>query len=492
MKGLAGAIFLLLLFSALHAAPPSNFATGLPARIGVPNATFYQTPSLLHTWAVLNNPSNGTQEIYLLVLRNLTWAPERALGTLAPGETRNLSIDFTARYDGQAHTEHEYVLIAAANGAALGRHFVIEEDWTPYIYQTKGELHQTAQLFIPLIGILTVLLVVLLALWGYHSKAPGAYEGEYTLRSLFLPALSGQPLGEDIADLLEHPLFWLVELGLLLGMAALIGLGLSGPGSLDVLLLTALGALAAPLIYFMAIWAYNEWVEKMPLRFFTAAFLWGCMAAMATLLVNILYGPGISQALGLDVATTAVVTAVVITPILEETLKGLGLLALSGHHEFSDALHGILLGFCVGLGFSFVENWFYFAAKTDPLQMGLLAWVALAAYRTLFNSISHACFTSAIGGYLGWAKSREWGHLMRLAFIPGLLVAAVLHAMFNLTAIWDGFSALSGDVPTYLFNPVLVLVLLAITGASLMLARDDYFKRLQAPAPAPRPKKKAR
>jgi len=56
-----------------------------------------------------------------------------------------------------------------------------------------------------------------------------------------------------------------------------------------------------------------------------------------------------------------------VSPVVEETFKGIGILFMSGHHDYNDALTGLLLGFTCGAGFAFVENLFYFSFKTKPI-----------------------------------------------------------------------------------------------------------------------------
>ena len=82
-----------------------------------------------------------------------------------------------------------------------------------------------------------------------------------------------------------------------------------------------------------------------------------------------------------------------------------GVLTLSGHHDYNDTLTGLLLGFSCGVGFAFIENWFYFSAKVNPFDIGFLAWGQLIIYRSFFNTLAHGCFTAATGTLIGFLKS---------------------------------------------------------------------------------------
>jgi len=97
------------------------------------------------------------------------------------------------------------------------------------------------------------------------------------------------------------------------------------------------------------------------------------------------------------------------------------------------------------------------------LQMGIGAWAGIIIYRSFFNSIAHACFSGTLGATLGWAKEHHsWGKLSAVIFVPGVATAIVLHSIFNITAIMDGFEALSTTFPVYRYNPTMIITLLSI------------------------------
>ena len=167
-----------------------------------------------------------------------------------------------------------------------------------------------------------------------------------------------------------------------------------------------------------------------------------------------------------------------IAPIVEETLKGLGVLFMSGHHEYNDTLTGLLFGFTCGVGFAFIENWFYFSSKVNPFDVGLVSWGALILYRSFFNTLAHGCFTAATSTAIGYLKSVErLKRFAQLAFIPGLFLAVAIHAIFNLSALADGFAISSQQVPFFIFNPMLIILLTAMFFLVLVLAIIDEKKR---------------
>ncbi len=465
----------------------SAFAADLNADIRVQNVTLNDTTVRFMVWGTVRNTGQTDWQLHLISNHPESggWKYEQLLGVLQPGSSYNLTEYFEARYSGQAHASTQYALVASGDVVAHGEYFELSEDWTPYITRTRQQLTDMAMLFVPLAGGVIVVLIVLLAEWGYASTAPeeAGGEAEYNLRTLLLPDLHKASFWTVLANALSHPLAWLVELGALGAMAILLQASLSsrmGDGSAAAVWLISLaGAALMPLLYFVLAWAYNEMVERMPLRFMAGMFMWGIAAATLALVLNTVQMQLLGALLDGQTMLLAVLTIALVAPLTEELLKGLGLLAIRAHHEFADAMHGLHLGFAAGVGFAFVENWFYLASRTDPLQSGLGAWLGLALYRSLFNVLAHGSFSAVLGAALGWSKSQAWGRILLLVFISGVVMATILHSLFNLTAISDSFQAISADFPVFGFNPLMTLTLAAMLAVLAWAATLDYRRRMK-------------
>ncbi len=462
----------------------AEFAADMPAAISITNSSLDETT--VRYIVSIDVTNNGAQDwdIHLISHQADGWTYERLLGVVQPGTSGRFTQTFWAKYSGETKASTQYAVVAEGDVVFHGRYFNLAEDWSAYEQKSRAELTSMAAVFIPVFGGVIILLLILLAEWAYSSHSDGRYRDEYTVRSFFVPRVAGRPLAEALAGVLAHPLVWLVELGALALMASIIWTGLSAhlapEKAMPTFLLSLLGAAIMPLVYFILAWAYNEWMEKMPLRFMAGMFIWGIMAAVLALVLNTWQVQALAPLLGRDTMVVAIVTVALIAPLIEELVKGAGLLALRGHHEFADALHGLHLGFAVGLGFSLVENWFYLASKTDPFQNGLTVWVGLGVYRSVVNAVAHGCFSAALGASLGWAKSQKWGRFALLAFLPGLVMAVVLHSLFNLTAIADSFRVLSADFPSFGFNPLMTLALLVVVAILSAGAASDFRRRKAA------------
>ncbi len=468
------------------AARLSTFASDLDAEVHVQNTILNDTTVRFAVWSQIRN--TGTQDWELHLISNPQdgkgWRYERFLGVLQPNTSYNFTQYFEAYYTGTLKTRSQYAIVAAGDTVAHGVYFDLAEDWSPYVARTRSQLTDMAMVFVPVSGGIILLLIVILAEWGYSSRAPeeGA-QREYTVRTFFIPLWKGRSFWQIVADLTAHPAVWVVELGVLGLMASLLWSGLNArmtDGSAPMIWVLSLAAAALmPMIYFVLAWTYNEVVERMPLRFMAGMLMWGIFAACLALVLNTVQAQMLAGWLGADSVLYTVVTIALMAPLIEETLKGLGLLLIRQHHEYADALHGLHLGFAAGIGFSFVENWFYLASRTDPLQSGVSAWIALALYRSLFNALAHGCFTALLGAGLGWAKAQRWGRMSILVFLPGLVLAVVLHSLFNLTAISDSFQALSAQFPVFGFNPLMTLTMVGMMALLAVAATMDYRRRLK-------------
>jgi len=294
-----------------------------------------------------------------------------------------------------------------------------------------------------------------------------------------MPNVADRPFEEKMADLIMHPVTLLFELACVGVLVWIMWESLSQSAGADdagkIMLLTAIGSLAIPLLYFIAAWYFEKREEGTPLRFFVGMFVWGMFAAFLSLLVS---SGVISELKGYDIAPYVIIATMLVSPIVEETFKGMGVLFMSGHHEYKDTLTGLLFGFTCGAGFAFVENWFYFAFKTNPFDMGLFAWGSLILYRSFFNTLAHGCFTAAVSTPIGYARSvKKLKSVARLAFVPGVFLAIAIHAIYNMSALADSFMIGENSVPFYVFNPMLIILLATVFFLVLVFAVIDEKRR---------------
>ena len=112
-----------------------------------------------------------------------------------------------------------------------------------------------------------------------------------------------------------------------------------------------------------------------------------------------------------------------VAPVNEELLKALVVVALVGAHRIGFLVDAAICGFAVGTGFGMAENLYYV-----HLLPG--AGPGLFLVRGFGTALMHGGAT-AIVGVLGLASLERRPDAWVRAFLPGLLLAVILHSAFN-------------------------------------------------------------
>ncbi|VVB98812.1 Protease prsW family protein [uncultured archaeon] len=472
----------------------ADFSNGLAADIAVQDAPLVQSPQIVTVTISADNPQGEAMPLYVLrqdVASDGTkqWEVVKLIGALAPMNRTTVQLDIELTYPKETHRNTRYAIVGrASDGQLYGSYFEINEDWSQYERNINDNLSAAIATYVPILGGLLIILLIIMVQVAYSSKSKGVLPGEYTMKTLIFPEVEGRPFEEKIADLMINPILIAFELACVGVLAFVMFDNVTRASGFDqgvkILVLSGIGAITIPFIYLAAAWYFEKREEGKPLRFFTGMFVWGMFAAFMSLLVS---SSIISEMTAVDSASYALIATMLIAPIVEETFKGLGVLFMSGHHEFNDALTGMLLGFACGVGFAFVENWFYFSTKVIPFDIGFFAWVQLILYRSFFNTMAHGCFTAIAGTIIGYLRSIErLKKFARIAFVPGIFLAIVIHSIFNLSAIADSVAIASRQVMFFIFNPMLIILLSAMFFLVLVFATIDEKKRKLAKKPMPR------
>ncbi len=183
------------------------------------------------------------------------------------------------------------------------------------------------------------------------------------------------------------------------------------------------------------------------------AFLWG--AGISVLLAMVLNTAGLmliwAPLLGDDQGFF--VTATVVAPVVEETLKGVVLLGFLWfrRHELNGPTDGIIYGSMVGLGFATIENIsYYMAAGPDAVASTFVL-------RGILTPLIHPLCSSLTGIGVATAALREPGRGRVRPVVLGLFGAIALHA------VWNGMALFGLDGVAFAYGIGLV-VLLALLG----------------------------
>jgi len=483
-KNLFFLAFILLSSHAIFADELANqladFGAGLDADIAIKNETLLKSPQIIIVDVEIRNTNDEPMSVYLIRQEADGWKIINLLGAIAPRTKNSIELEITVQYDKLSAAKTRYAIVGRGTGGTVyGTFFEIDENWAQYEKEIRDSLTSMVLLWVPAVTLVIVALLFAVVRYAYGTKSPESVKGEYTVQTLISPKVADRPFEEKIADLIMHPITLVLELACVGVLVWIMLQSLTEKSGADdagkIMLLSAIGSFAVPFLYFAAAWYFEKREEGKPLRFFVAMFVWGMFSAFLSLLVS---SGVIAELKGVDIAPYAIVATMLVSPVVEETFKGIGILFISGHHDYNDALTGLLLGFTCGAGFAFVENWFYFSFKTNPFDIGLVSWATLILYRSFFNTLAHGCFTAAVSTSIGYARSiKQLKHVARLAFVPGVFLAIAIHSIYNMSALADSFVVDGRVVPFFVFNPMLIILLATMFFLVLVFAVIDEKKR---------------
>ena len=258
---------------------------------------------------------------------------------------------------------------------------------------------------------------------------------------------------------------------LALGVAFLVTMGVVVYEVGSAALPTAAVLAVIPLVVVLGAVLWVDRWEPEPWPALGVAFGWGASVAV---LVALVLNTGAMLVLAQDstVERAGVVGAVLVAPVVEESIKGLGvLIVFLGWRRFFDGpVDGLVYAATVAAGFAFVENITYFGAAIveSAGTSEQASWVfTVFVLRGVMSPFAHVVFTGCTGLALGLA-SRRGRNAWLAAFPTGLLMAMVLHGM------WNG-SAMAEDESFFMTAYLLVGVpiFLVVIGMAVWMRRTE-------------------
>ena len=234
---------------------------------------------------------------------------------------------------------------------------------------------------------------------------------------------------------------------------------LAGTSSSDAWLAVGASTLSAVVgLVFLGVWARM----KPSVLAWLAAFGWGTGGA----LIFAGFGNGFVdfavEESGLGDSAVGVATSVLTGPVVEETGKGLGVLALilAARKVLERPAQGGVLGALVGMGFAWGEDVGYYVSALEDGMSGL--WESFLV-RAILGAYAHAIFTGVFGYALAWAVLRA-NSAMRAVLIGalGFVGALALHAQANglgFVAPEDSWNLTYGaiEIPVFVVSAALLV-----------------------------------
>ena len=454
------------------------------ATVTVENKSLASADDSLHVQLLAINPTSKPADLYLMHVDGTLLVPVRELLTVESEQDTAANFDLVLHYSANSQNYSNYALISAdpSGNETFVTYFTVNQDWSPYVASIDQYVTSSYNLAVPAFVALFIVVSILIFIFVRTHGRETENHGEFTMKSLILPMFSSKStLAEKLSVIFINPVMWFDELLFMLVLLLIISSSLvetyGRQNSLYILILSGIGAALLPAIYLIGAYLLDFRLAHKPFRFFLAFFFWGVFSAVLAFFVTSLYASGLDIA-GIGAAgATGFLVAGVISPVVEEGIKGFGIYIGSRHHAVDNALSGMLLGFATGLGFSFVENWFYFTSRSSPFELGFAGWLSFIVYRSFFNSVAHGIFCSAIGGFLGYLKSHPaFSKNYHVGIWPGLIAAIILHSIFNSSAILDSLAISDLNFPFFIFNPLITVLFDVAFVALLLLAARDLAK----------------
>ncbi len=198
---------------------------------------------------------------------------------------------------------------------------------------------------------------------------------------------------------------------------------------------TFLGLIFAliPLVIVVPIFLWLDRFEAEPWRYLVTAFLYGALVStFFAIIFNTLGGVALQGFT--DPASADVLTAVLIAPVTEETLKGLFLLVMWAfmRREFNGLTDGIVYAGIVAAGFAFTENIQYLANAYT--EFGAEGFAGTFFLRGIISPFLHPMFTTLTGIGVGIAATSRSMPVKFIAPVLGWSAGVLAHGLWNLGA----------------------------------------------------------
>jgi len=183
--------------------------------------------------------------------------------------------------------------------------------------------------------------------------------------------------------------------------------------SADFVLHAVLGLL--PVCCFLAVLVYLDSYKLTPIRWVLSAIGVGAGTALLSYPINLV---------GLEVFGIPFTSLTrYVAPVVEEALKAFVIIALTRRNRIGFLVDAAIFGFAVGAGFAIFENLFYLQILPDT-KLG--TWIIRGFGTSIMHGGATAIFAIVSHTLAGQKTTRG-----RAVFIPGFVVAVIVHSVFN-------------------------------------------------------------
>jgi protease PrsW len=210
-----------------------------------------------------------------------------------------------------------------------------------------------------------------------------------------------------------------------------------------------------PVLFFLAGLLYFDSYKLVSIRWVLVTICAGGMLVALSYLVN----GTLLNTLGIEYITYTRY----VSPLVEEGLKGLVIVVLMRHNRIGFLVDAAIFGFAVGAGFAVVENFYYLQTLQDSL---IGTWII----RGFGTAIMHGG-ASTIFAISAHALLEQKNTLGPVVLVPGFLIAAAIHSIFN----HFFFSPIITTMIVLVFLPMLVIIVFSQSEQALVRWLDMGF-----------------
>lgn len=170
-----------------------------------------------------------------------------------------------------------------------------------------------------------------------------------------------------------------------------------------------------PVCCFLAALVYLDSYKLIPMRWILGTIVLGCGAALLCYPVNLV------MLEWLDIEFIPYTRYV--SPLVEELSKAIIIFVLVRQNRIGFLVDAAIFGFAVGAGFAIFENIFYLQALPET-QLG--TWIVRGFGTAFMHGGATAIFAVTAEALAGKDPTKRY-----IMYLPGLVVAVIVHSIFN-------------------------------------------------------------
>ena len=238
-------------------------------------------------------------------------------------------------------------------------------------------------------------------------------------------------------------------------------------------------AIILPFLFYTWLILQIDRYKKEPFLWLITVFLWGAIPAT---LLSMVTEIGLTAAINsaFDRTTLTYLNYGLITPIAEETFKGLAivLIYVLNRREFDSWVDGIIYGSISGFGFATIEKLLQSASTIDPN-----VWKTNYLVNIIAFGFAHGIYTAFIGIGFGVARLSPERKIKWGAPLLGWLGAVIAHGAYDIGNFYGQVNGNDTLVWNFITYTIPACVMIYIVIRAIRYQRDTLQRYLRDEVP---------